>query len=247
MRPIKLSDTPKLPDGTTKRVSNYQSWRADLIAAYGDHCAYCNIPMSEKLEVEHVAAKVNPTVDPLDYQNLLLACGNCNREKSTKPYSAATHVLPTIHNPLLFFDYIERTNNVGVFCCIPIPSASLTDAAHIKMAEETIKCMGLDAINFSKDKEEKAIDRRAIIRAEQQEVINTLRELWDETCNVPYIPQRVIQLQVEVIADSFQTSGFFALYYKAFQDAPAVLSALRAAVAGTADDCWGANGEPLWR
>ncbi len=58
MRPIHKGPCPLLANGVRKTASNYKDWRLDLIDRIGYYCAYCNMPLSHQLNVEHVVPKV---------------------------------------------------------------------------------------------------------------------------------------------------------------------------------------------
>ena len=63
----------------------YRCAATPLIEAYGRYCAYCETPISELVQVEHLLPKSQYPTFALDPDNLLLACGPCNRRKTDTP------------------------------------------------------------------------------------------------------------------------------------------------------------------
>ena len=57
MRPIDKGPVPLRDDGTPKVVNNYKDWRRDLLKRIGPYCCYCNIPLYDSPQVEHVIAQ----------------------------------------------------------------------------------------------------------------------------------------------------------------------------------------------
>ena len=63
----------------------YRTAAISLLEAFGRHCAYCESPISEQVQVEHLLPKSQYPTFALDIQNFLIACGPCNRKKSVQP------------------------------------------------------------------------------------------------------------------------------------------------------------------
>jgi hypothetical protein len=112
MRPIDKGSIPKV-NGIPKTVNSHRDWRSDLIGRIGYYCCYCNIPLKDSPQVEHVVAQ---DIDPnraLDWNNVILACGPCNRTKTNKPCPPSTHYLPEYHNTHLAFEYFISPNLIN--------------------------------------------------------------------------------------------------------------------------------------
>jgi hypothetical protein len=74
-----------IPDKNKKTgESDYTYWRPHLVGRLGEYCSYCEIPLGVNLAVEHKQPKADSKVDAGDWDNLLLACTNCNSRKSSK-------------------------------------------------------------------------------------------------------------------------------------------------------------------
>lgn len=88
--------------GDGDKIYGYQNARLSLIGNFGQYCSYCGMPvLDSSLAVEHMLPKsVFPDV-MMCYPNFLLACPNCNSDKSAEPkYSdALTWAKKTNFNP----------------------------------------------------------------------------------------------------------------------------------------------------
>lgn len=69
--------------GAVDRI--YRSAATALIEAFGRYCSYCETPISELVQVEHLLPKSQYPTFAVDPDNLLLACGPCNRRKGDTP------------------------------------------------------------------------------------------------------------------------------------------------------------------
>jgi hypothetical protein len=63
----------------------YGGARPTLKLAYGLHCAYCEVPISDYTDVEHVAPKSEFPLHALELDNFLPGCGICNTTKGNRP------------------------------------------------------------------------------------------------------------------------------------------------------------------
>ncbi len=234
MRPLDKGKCPTDKQGKNKVVIDYKSWRLDLIKRIGYYCAYCNMPLSASIQVEHVVAKIpipgNAAGGKLDWENMLLACGPCNTVKSNQPVSPHTHYLPEEHNTLLIFDIAAHFKHNDTAIVKPAPG--LLKAQQTK-AEATIKLLGLDKI----DRRQKVVDIRWQRRRDAMISVRACRELFlQATHSSTYDPTATARY----IAEIAKTTGFFLLWFKAFADQPSVMEKLldHCIIPGTAQNCF---------
>jgi len=177
MRPVFRGPIPKKENGEDKIVSDYKDWRYDLINRIGNYCSYCNMVLNDSPQVEHVTPK-NPQPGQaigalLAWDNMVLACGPCNRAKSNNPCDTNTHYLPDFHNTHLVFE-----STVVVFgnqkACVVAPRNNLTPTQQAK-AEATISLCALDKVLLNP----RATDLRWKYRFETLEIAKTWREEWN--------------------------------------------------------------------
>lgn len=193
-------------------------------------------------QVEHVIPKSPLPDDPkgamVDWYNLILACGPCNRTKSNRPSTAETHYLPESHNTHLAFEYLvcqvlpdDRTN----FVCVAVPAKHplVTYANSIA----TIELCGLD--DYKPD-DPKAVDLRAHYRYVALKAAERFRQFWDRA---PENPEEFAVL----VSEACRGLGFFSIWMKVFEDVPEICLALINAFPGTARNCFDPQGRPIPR
>jgi HNH endonuclease len=241
MRPLDKGPTPQI-NGIPKTVARFQHWKEGLIDAIGPYCCYCNMPLTNSPQAEHVIPK-NPRVgDPdgalNDWENLLLACGACNRHKSNKSVSADLYYLPEVHNTHLVFEYVEVTHptKAGLRGCIPIPSAH--PMVLPSKAKASIDLCEMGAI---KPTDPGATDQRWELRYNALVAARQWRQDW------PMIHNAIEDQLTELLLTAAKATGFFSIWYKVFQDIPGVCKALLRAFPGTAKDCFDPEGHPIPR
>lgn len=233
MRPLNKGETPKIDD-VQIQVDEYGKWRKHLIHRIGYYCAYCNIPLSHSLNVEHVVAKKpqggNDAGDFLAWENMLLACGPCNTQKGNLPIDISKMYLPEYHNTLIPFDIQQDQNNPDAV--IIVPSANLTPL-QTKKAEATIKLVGLDQV----DLREKVVDIRWKKRKAALLLAETSYTLYSKIKK--QLPHE-IETAAEHIARTAAETGFFLLWFKIFKDEQTVMQKLLDSnfIPGTSRECF---------
>jgi hypothetical protein len=107
MRPVVRGPIPAKATArgaNPKRVIDYSYYRPDLIANIGEYCSYCEVPLGVNLAVEHMLSKTQ-SINAEDWNNLLLACTNCNSHKLDKTkdeQSLTNYFWPSIANTSAF-------------------------------------------------------------------------------------------------------------------------------------------------
>ncbi len=235
MRPIFRGPVPTDAAGTPKKVSDYKDWRADLIDRIGNYCSYCNMVLNDSPQVEHVTPKIPQAGqiagNLLDWDNMLLACGPCNRTKDNNPCPTSTHLLPDFHNTHLAFDHVlfDVPRRPGQKACLLKPKTGLTATQSIK-AQNTIKLCGLDAIKANP----RATDYRWKYRYQALVAAQLCRKSWDN------IDKQFSNEFLTLLTIAATGKGFFSIWYEAFHDVPQVLQSLIAAFPNTEPTCFDA-------
>ena len=230
MRPIDKGNIPKI-EGIDKAVADYKEWRGDLLSRIGNYCSYCNMPLHDIPQVEHVIPK-NPKAgikkgSLLAWDNMLLACGACNRAKSNKSISKESHYIPDINNTHLIYDYVVRFINhlkKGTqIVCIPFPKKNLTEQQKAK-AQNTIELLKLNESSYNN----KTTDLRSKFRFETWYLANSLwRTAWNNWGSQK--ANNFIPLLIEMA----KSKGFFSIWYDAFKDVSEIKKALIDGFLGT--------------
>lgn len=234
MRPIDKGNTP-LVNTELKSVTDYKDWRQDLIDRLGNYCCYCNMTLNDSPQVEHVAPKNSVPELLLEWNNMLLACGPCNRAKSDNDYTVDDHYIPDYHNTHLAFDYIvvphPRKNNTPA--CVPIPSANRN--ADIRKANNTIALLKLDALTSGA----RATDLRWKYRYEAFLSATLWRQSWDDWGNT------MADKFIPLLKDAALAKGFFSIWFSFFQEVATIKAVLINSFPGTRVTAFDLNSNPI--
>lgn len=234
MRPIDKGNIPTI-DGLPKTVSDYKDWRQDLIDRIGNCCSYCNMNLNDSPQVEHVVPKALHKDLELEWSNMLLACGPCNRAKSNHNYDSDQHYQPDYHNTHLAFDYavISHPTKPNTYACIVCPSEN--EHVNREKAERTIKLLKLDEVISNS----RATDLRWKYRHEAFISAQLWRESWDKfgkDHSDHFIP---------LLKDNVKAKGFFSIWYNVFKDVEAIISELLQVFVGTNKRAFSAKYHPI--
>ena len=105
MRAVTRGNAPLDATGAVIVFSEYAEARRYLIDKLGEYCLYCERHIPASLAVEHIRPKThNPTLE-LQWDNLLLACPNCNSTKGHENITISDYALPHIDNTFDMFQY----------------------------------------------------------------------------------------------------------------------------------------------
>lgn len=214
MRPVVRGAVPQI-NGVNKTVADYKDWRMDLIDRIGNYCSYCNMVLNDSPQVEHVSPKApNPGL-LLVWDNMLLACGPCNRAKSDDPYAVATHYIPDYHNTHLAFTYqvVAHPTKKNQPACIVIPR--IDPAVSQQKAADTIQLCKLAQLTYNK----RATDLRWKYRYEALVTAQLWRTNWNNWGNA-------VAEFIGLLITAAQGKGFFSIWFDIFHDVPSVKSAL---------------------
>lgn len=238
MRPLNKGNTPTDAAGNVIAVTQYKHWRSHLISRIGPYCAYCNMPLSHSLQVEHVVPQ-NPQAGaapgaPLVWDNMLLACGPCNNAKGNTPVHPNTYYLPEEHNTHLPFSVVLNANpDFAVVIERPLLNAN----QHLK-SHDTIELLELDNI----DERPNIVDLRSLKRKVAMVSVQSARQVYNMALVSPTYNALIV---AEHIARCAADSGFFSLWYEEFINEPLVMQKLtdNTIIKGTATNCFdAANG-----
>ncbi len=230
MRPVKRGNVPQIA-GVDKTVADYKDWRQDLLNRIGNYCSYCNMVLNDSPQVEHVIPKIPQAGQTagalLAWDNMLLACGACNRAKDNHTNSIATHYIPDTNNTHLILDYVVRFVNhpkKGTqVVCIPIPKSTLNANQQTK-AQNTIDLCKLNVLTVNP----RATDLRWKYRFEAWQSANLIwRKNWD---NWGYTKANRF---IDLLVDAAKKCGFFSIWFEAFNDVPLAKNALINGFLGT--------------
>ncbi|MCR6638189.1 MAG: HNH endonuclease [Sporocytophaga sp.] len=201
MRPILRGAVPQI-NGVDKVVTDYKDWREDLLEVLGNYCSYCNMVLNDSPQVEHVKPKIpQPGQVPgalLKWDNMLLACGPCNRAKGNKPVNF--HYFPDQNNTHLIFEYIVilHPKRNKQYACIPVPANN--QSVNYLKTKNTIDLCKLNALTVNP----RATDLRWKYRYETWYSANEIwRKQWDDW------GQNKKDGFIPLLIDTAKAKGFF--------------------------------------
>jgi len=199
MRSINKGASPQI-------YTDYHDARNDLADKLGWYCSYCEMSVSNMIEVEHIHPIANGG-NELDWNNFLLSCKYCNTVKRTRNLSRAGYLWPDVDNTILAFKYSENE--------VITPSEGLSDDI-TNFAVESINLFGLNrAPGLPNEPTDR--DTRWKLREEVRGIINDSYNNWIESPTLPMARQ---------IALTALGSGFYSLWIENFKNIPDVKNAI---------------------
>ncbi len=192
---------------------DYKAARNDMAAVIGWFCSYCEMPVRNMIEVEHVHPVANGG-NALLWDNFLLSCRYCNGVKSNNNLSRNGYLWPDIDNTTLAFEYSEKD--------IVQPSAGIQPNISLA-ATATINLMGLNRTPHSGNEPTDA-DSRWIARISAIGVIDESFNDWQTNQTDAFARQ---------IARTAIGHGFYSFWMLKFVGVQDVIDAINDAFNGT--------------
>lgn len=211
MRPVDKGLSPR-------EYSAYPDACDDLANRIGRYCSYCEMPIWNMPEVEHVVPLAKGGAE-LDWKNFLLSCKYCNTRKGDRNCGREGYLWPDRDNTFRAFEYFPGK---GVESCGDLPESLRS------LAAATIALIGLDwspGSGFSRI----GGKRRWESRDEAWLVAALSRDDWRK------VPTREMACQ---IALTVKGHGHFSIWMKVFCDVPEVRREIIRQYPGTAAACF---------
>ena len=207
----------------------YQDAGPDLQERLGDYCSYCERQIETNLAVEHVQPKSVVPGLVRDWDNLLLACTNCNSTKGATPIQLVDYFWPDVDNTLRAFEYVCG----GIIQ----PHGSLTPKMAAK-AVETLSLTGLDRYPGNGGQQPTASDQRWLRRQQAWQKAEWCRDILAE--------QDTAETR-ELIVTIALGRGEFSIWWTVFALDIDMRRRLRLAFTGTHAGSFDTNEEPVPR
>ena len=239
MRPVNRGATPQI-NCINKTVTDYQNWRKDLIDRLGHYCSYCEMALHDSPQVEHVIAKTLDPTKEFEWENMLLACGACNRNKSAKPWTETTHYFPDINNTLLVFTFLKTINPIYNENAVFIQVSQNLTTVQITKAQNTIEMCELHTDSTALRSKQKVTDMRWKFRFDAIDSAEIWRASWGR-CDIQKKTE-FITLLITVVK-----GGFWSVWFEIFKDELLIRKALVEKFVGTANDCFDVDFNPIPR
>lgn len=223
MRPVDKGKSPYTS------INNYQEARPFLIIQLGELCSYCEMHLDSGLSVEHVQPKSRQPEKACEWDNLLLACVNCNSTKKDTDINDANihdYLWPDMDNTFLALKYSEA-GIVGVNENLPLEIQ--------EKAWRLIRLVGLDK---TPDTSEDYSDRRWLNRCEAWEKAKRAK---DSLAKIESIKDN--ELFRKTLVDN--VDAYFSIWMTVFADDTDIKWRFIEKFTGTAKDCFDGAGNPL--
>ncbi len=228
MRPVDRG--PKPSDIT---LNHYSDAAEALRTAIGAYCSYCEKPLTDVTDVEHVRPKKHFPEQILDWNNFLLACSTCNRIKGAKPQDDLSgYVFPDSENPLCFLQYAPLST--------PKVRFNVEDLERRRM-QRTLDLVGLER------------DSHSVVKASVKDRRWKQRNsVWEKAFEI----QQMISDSPDLVSSKdfprlfsiiVHDSGFFSVWMEAFAGSEVLMKLILNALPGTARSAFDESCRPIIR
>lgn len=226
MRPIDRGASPVDAGGAPKSYQDYQLARDDLIGRLGSYCSYCEMRVTDGIDVEHVMPKALAPELRASWGNFVLACTPCNSMKSRRQTTARRngYLWPDRDNTFRAIAYPRSSTPT------PAPGLSRGESA---AARATIHLVGLDRRLDSR--------RRADLRLRER--LEAFHKAEHALANLRKADSSEMRA---VIASLAAATGFFSVWMTMFDDSD-MRRRFITNFAGTASDCFDSDGRVIAR
>ena len=230
MRPVDKGEKPY------SSIKNYEEARPYLKDRLGEMCSYCEMNLDTGLAVEHIQPKSRYPKKECNWDNLLLACPNCNSTKKNTDINNTNigdYLWPDKDNTFLALKYSEG-GFVGVNPFLP---------KHIRdKAQKLIDLVELNRIIL--DVKKKKLDIRWLKRFE---ILGKAERAKARLAKFEGkgIDDLLRKEMVEAIEDMLE--GYFSIWMTVFADDADMKRRIIDKFIGTAKDCFDENGNPVPR
>jgi len=220
MRPIEKGKN-------SKTFNQYQDAKGDLIDRLGQYCSYCERKLPVSLAVEHVQPKIPHPGLILKWENFLLACVNCNSNKSAGDIRLQDYLWPDRDNTFLAFVYREG----GV-----ISVNDKLDEKQKKCAQNILDLTGLQKRPGIKDL------KKSDLRWKQR------LDAWDAAVvALNRLKRNDLEDLREQIVETAYAGGHWSIWMTVFKDDSDMLNRFVEKFPGTCRECFEGAGAPISR
>ena len=220
MRPVQRGSIPINPKTNQKiYFSKYQDAKKRIVERIGHYCCYCEKPVTNVRDVEHILPKEHYPRLPTVWHNFLISGRVCNDIKGHSLIRRKNFYWADIDNTFRIFEYHLVNGNVNV-------NSLLSDPEKI-IAQNTLNLVGLDR-KPGHPKITPADERWK----ERFETLQVAKEAFFDLQNndTPEMRKQVVR--------TAQGRGFFSVWMTVFQDDSEMLKRFISAFPGTAGDCF---------
>lgn len=230
MRPVDKGAIPHDEHGLPIRINRYQLSRGYLIERLGSYCSYCERFLGGSIHVEHIQPKSKVTGLELNWNNFLLACGNCNSIKSSKTINVSNFFWPDQDNTARALEYKDGG--------LVQPSSDLPHNLFL-IAKNTLNLTGLNRIpsddpSVNPEMSDMRWRERRIALEKAKRAKGNLKTM------------DTVQLRDQIV-DTATSTGFFSVWMTVFKHDHDMMWRLLHAFPGTSKGSYDENCSPIQR
>jgi len=206
MRPVNKGEAPCV-------YIQYSEAKDDLREALGAYCSYCEMNITNGMDIEHVSPKSkNPTLS-VSWDNFLIACKVCNRLKSNVNDCRGGYIFPDTHNTAYAYQYSQQGVAIN----------NALDEAEQQLALNTLNLVQLNrTVDSTKRKDDRYVQRLV----EWDKAQESLKDY--EIMQSPEMKRQVVRSH----------AGFISSWLEIFKDYPEVKQGLLESIKGSNFNCY---------
>lgn len=213
-------------------IKPYENAQQPLTERLGEYCSYCERWIASGIHVEHKKPKNDYPEEKFQWNNFLLACGNCNSGKGHGKLSLDDYLWPDSDNTYRAFTY-DSEGRVLV-------NASYTESLNQKI-EKTWKILGLNKHPDS------AIPGQQMPTSKDKRWLHRQQAWQNAEKRKNQLAEYDTSDRRDEIVEMALQRGFWSVWMAVFQDDVDMRRRLITAFPGTANDCFDQNTQPLPR
>lgn len=219
MRPVNKGTSPKI-------FSQYREAAPYLEQRLGRYCSYCEMPLCNAPEVEHIESRLSGGAE-CDWNNMLLSCKYCNTRKGTKVAvgQKEDYLWPDEDDTFHAFSYTDGIPKLNIEYMLE----EKYDEEFMRKARNLFQLVQLDYV----PKNLKERDNRFVARNNVYGQAKMMLDMWK---NIKLKLPEYMEQGLELIVTSAANTGFFSCWMEVFKNEITVKKALIHAFPGTREE-----------
>ena len=225
MRPVERGSVPTNPT-TGVRISfeKYGDAKPELLQRIGKYCSYCEKPLTQLIDVEHILPKTHFPQLKTNWHNFLISCRVCNDIKGNSKIKRKDFYWSDVDNTFRILECHLSSGAISVN-----PSLSITEQV---IAKNTI--LSFLARAYKPLSADKRWQERLTTLEIAQEAFRDLQKN-----GTPQMRNQIVR--------TAQGQGFWSIWMTVFQNDPDMLNRLIDAFPGTCKGCFDISGKAIPR
>ncbi|MEA5618066.1 hypothetical protein VB711_09485 [Cronbergia sp. UHCC 0137] len=229
MRPVQRGSIPINPNTDQKvSFSKYQDAKKQIVERIGHYCCYCEKPVTNVRDVEHILPKEHYPRLQTVWHNFFISCRVCNDIKGRSLIRRKNFYWADVDNTFRIFEYHPLSADVKV-------NSLLSDPERV-IAKNTLDLIGLD-------------------RKPGHPKITPADERWTERLVAVGIAQEAFadlqnndtpEMRKQIVRTA-QSQGFWSIWMTVFQNDADMLNRLINGFPGTSKTCFDVQGKAIPR